>query len=573
MRRFIVLVFLFILARAAVADGAEETQPARLPAVVASPDGRVRVEVFLDDSHMNAAAPKYRISFGGRPVVMDSRLGADLADGSGLGDDSILEDLKRRTFQESYEQFPGKRSQVRNHGSEAVISFRERAAPGRRWELVVRAYDEGAALRYRFPAQKGWERLELAAERTEFRLPGDPNAFAMPLPSFTTPHEEHYRRRRVSQLPRGGLIGLPLLVELPDSGWAAILEAELTDYAGLYLNRGGAGGASLAARLSPRPEQPELAVRAELPCESPWRVIMVAERPERLIESDLVLNLNEPNAIGDASWIKPGKTTFPWWNDFYEEGLPFKMGLNTETAKYYIDFCGESGIPYHSLDGVNGVAWYGGPIVPYQGADITQGVEGLDFQEVIRYAKSKGVRLRLWMNWKAAERHMDRAFPLYKQWGIEGVMVDFLDRDDQPISHFIHRLLKTAADNRLTVTIHNTKETTGLERTYPNLLTTEGSAKPGIQQVCERSGGHLARRRPDRAVHAAIGRAARLSPRVAAGRGPRRVSTAHGRAAGDGHRLPHAGFLRCLPESSADGGRLSFGLSRPPGVAGARRHS
>ena len=94
---------------------------------------------------------------------------------------------------------------------------------------------------------------------------------------------------------------------------------------------------------------------------------------------------------------------------------------------------------------------------------------------MIRYATSKGVKLRLWMNWRAAEAHMDRAFPLYRVWGVEGVMIDFLDRDDQDIIQFVHRLLKTAAANRLTVTIHNTHEPTGLERTYPNLLTTRGS--------------------------------------------------------------------------------------------------
>ena len=100
---------------------------------------------------------------------------------------------------------------------------------------------------------------------------------------------------------------------------------------------------------------------------------MIADRVERLVESDLVLNLNAPCAIGDTSWIRPGKTTFPWWNGFYEEKVPFKMGLNTETAKYYIDFCAEAGIPYHSLDGLDNIAWYGGPIVPYEGAGITRG--------------------------------------------------------------------------------------------------------------------------------------------------------------------------------------------------------
>jgi alpha-glucosidase len=200
---------------------------------------------------------------------------------------------------------------------------------------------------------------------------------------------------------------------------------------------------------------------------------MIADKVERLVESDLVLNLNAPCAVGDTSWIHPGKTTFPWWNGFYETGVPFKMGLNTATAKYYIDFCAEAGIPYHSLDGLDNVAWYGGPIVPYEGADITRGIDGLDLREVLRYAASKGVKIRLWMHWKAAQTHMDRAFPLYRQWGVEGVMLDFMDRDDQEMVRFLRRALKAAADNRLTVTLHGVGEPTGLERTFPNLLTSE----------------------------------------------------------------------------------------------------
>jgi alpha-glucosidase len=200
---------------------------------------------------------------------------------------------------------------------------------------------------------------------------------------------------------------------------------------------------------------------------------MIADRVERLVESDLVLNLNAPCTFTDTSWIRPGKTTFPWWNGFYEPKVSFEVGLNTATAKYYVDFCSEAGIPYHSLDGKGNTAWYGGPIVPYKGADVTQGIDGLDLKEVLRYAASKGVRIRLWMNWQAAEAHMDRAFPLFREWGVEGVMLDFMDRDDQVMVNFLRRAIETAAKNRLTVTLHGVSAPTGLERTYPNLLTSE----------------------------------------------------------------------------------------------------
>ncbi len=438
-----------------------------------SPGGRIRAEVSLEESGEEGSIPHLSVSFRGRPIVLRSRLGIDLADGTRLGGGSTIEDVKTRDFNETFNQFPGKRSRVVDHGSEVVLKLREVAAPARRWEIVVRAYDDGAAFRYRFPAQEGWARLEISGERTGFQLPNDAVAFVLPLGSFTTSHEARYERKPVAQMPKERLAGLPLLVELPGTGWAAFAEANLTDFAGLYLAREGDRGTTLACRLSPLPKEPKVAVRALLPHESPWRVLMIADRVERLVESDLVLNLNAPCALADTSWIKPGKTTFPWWNGFFEKNMPFKMGLNTATAKYYIDFCAEAGIPYHSLDGLDNIAWYGGTIVPYEGAGITKGIDGLDLQDVIRHAKAKGVKLRLWMHWKAAETHMERVFPLYQQWGIEGVMLDFMDRDDQEMVRFLRRALKTAADNRLTVTLHGVGAPTGLERTYPNLLTSE----------------------------------------------------------------------------------------------------
>jgi alpha-glucosidase len=188
----------------------------------------------------------------------------------------------------------------------------------------------------------------------------------------------------------------------------------------------------------------------------------------------MILNLSDPCAIQDPSWIQTGKTTFPWWNGYFEKNVSFEPGLNTATVKHYIDFCAGSGIPYHSLDGLGNTAWYGGLIYPYEGADPTKAIEGLDLPEVLIYAKERNVRLRLWMNWKAAATFMGKAFPLYHDWGIEGVMLDFMDRDDQEMNRFVRRAVQLAAENHLTVTLHGCPKPTGLERTYPNLLTHEG---------------------------------------------------------------------------------------------------
>ncbi len=439
---------------------------------VQSRDGRIVAEIILGDDPAKPSIPVYRVTFRDRPVAVASRLGVNLADGSILGADSTIEDVTRRKIDEAFTQFPGKRSKVVHKAEEATISLREKAEPRRRWQVILRASDDGIAFRYVFPEQEGWHDVAIAGERTEFRFPSDAVARALPLKGFTSSHEARYETRKVADLPGDQVFGLPLLVEFPGMGWAAVAEANLTEYAGLYVARGEGGG--LIARLSPLPKEPKVAVRTKTPHHSPWRVLMIADKVERLVESDLILSLNAPSEIGDTSWIKPGKTTFPWWNGFYEEKVPFKMGLNTETAKYYIDFCAEAGIPYHSLDGLDNVAWYGGTIVPYEGAGITHGLPGLDLKEVLAYAKSKGVKIRLWMHWAAAEKHMEKAFPLYREWGVEGVMLDFMDRDDQEMNRFLRRAIKLCADNHLTITLHGVAAPTGLERTFPNLLTHEG---------------------------------------------------------------------------------------------------
>ena len=466
--RTLPILWLALLVSAATLADEPET-----PIAVASPDGRIRIEVAIEPEGDAPHSVRYRVFLGDQPVLLSSPMGMTLADGTPMGTDSVVEGVERRPIRESYEQVPGKRRKVVAEGSEAVISLRERGEAGKRWGLVVRAYNDGVAFRYRVPEQEGLDRLEVASERTGFVPPNSSRATALRLNSTTTSHEGRYQTLPVADMPHDWLLGLPLLVEIPGTGWAALLEADVEDYAGLYLVPEEVKGAGLSARLSPRPGQPNLAVRADLPHESPWRVAMIAEKVERLVESDLVLNLNPPSAIGDASWIHPGKTTFPWWNGFFEKDVPFKMGLNTETAKHYIDFCEKAGIPYHSLDGVDNIAWYGGKIVPYEGQGITEGIDGLDLQEVLRYAQSKNVKIRLWMHWEAARKHMETAFPLYKGWGVEGVMIDFLDRDDQEMIDFVERLLKLTAENHLTVTVHGTKEPTGRERTYPHLLTNE----------------------------------------------------------------------------------------------------
>src|SRR5262249_44820368 len=154
--------------------------------VVTSPDGRVKIELSVQKVGDTEAVPCYRVLFGDAEIISYSRLGVALGDGTNLGGPCVIGGSETRSHRDSYSQFPGKRREVTDHCKEAVVRLRETSAPGRRWEVVLRAYDDGAAFRYRFPAQDGWNKLVLGSEQTEFQLAGNPRAFALPLNSFTT---------------------------------------------------------------------------------------------------------------------------------------------------------------------------------------------------------------------------------------------------------------------------------------------------------------------------------------------------------------------------------------------------
>lgn len=451
--------------------GAADAGDSSEPVVLWSPDRSIRVAFELCERMRAPAVPCYDVSWRGMPLIRQARLGIELEDGERLGSDFTIVGVARHQADNIYSVYPGKSSSARDHYREVVIAM-EQAERRRRLDIVFRAYDDGVAFRYRFPEQPGLTTLAITEERSTFDFAGEPRAYTLPLGSFTTSYERRYAVSLLRDVPLDALFGLPLLLEYPDGIWVALTEANLTDYAGMYLTRVAGGPGALTSRLAPRPDAPRVKVKADVPHASPWRVLMIAEDPGRLIESNLILNLNEPTAIADTSWIRPGKTTFPWWNGYHVSDAGIRGGLNTQTIKHYIDFCAEHGIEYHTLDGFDR-AWYGGPIVPYQDADITTSVPEIDLPEVIDYARRKGVRLRLWLHWEAARAHMKTAFPVYERWGIEGVMLDFMDREDQEMVAFLHDAVQLAAEHRLTVTLHGAAKPTGLRRTYPNVLTTE----------------------------------------------------------------------------------------------------
>jgi alpha-glucosidase len=437
-----------------------------------SPDGQLRVTSQLDDK----GQATFVITRRDAPLIK-GRLGLAFAESGLLAENLKLNGTSRESRDQTYAIPVGKASSARDRHQELTVSLQERAKPYRKLDISLRVFDDGVAFRYQIPKQDSLARFVLTDEHSVLTFFGDPLARILPLNSYTTSYENYYATAAVSEIGSKSLIGLPILIEHPTeskSVWIALTEANLTDYSGMYVSAVDGAPGTFTAKLSPLPGRNDGAkVVGETPFASPWRVLMIADDPGRLIESNIVFHLNEPSRIEDTSWIRPGKTTFPWWNHYVLEGVDFQPGVNTATMKHYIDFCAEQGIPYHTLDGLD-IAWYGGPIDPQGPTDVTTATPSIDMPELLRYAHEKGVRLRLWLHWKALKPQLDQALATYERWGIEGVMIDFMDRDDQEMVRWYHEVAEKAARHRLTVTWHGAYKPTGMERTWPNVLSYEG---------------------------------------------------------------------------------------------------
>jgi alpha-glucosidase len=237
----------------------------------------------------------------------------------------------------------------------------------------------------------------------------------------------------------------------------------------MYLGKQSAKSNTLTTKLSPKLGGGNTKVDVSPGSTSPWRVIMLGEKPGDLIESQIIWNLNDTCEIEDPSWIKPGISAWDhWWSG--------EVKMDTKTIKEYIDLAAEMGSEYMLVDW----NWYGPPFGDLIGgpgnpdADITTVIDAVDMPGILKYANDKNVDILLWLLWEHVEEQMDEAFPLYEKWGVKGVKIDFMTRDDQWMVNWYHKVVKKAAEHHLTVDFHGAYKPTGWTRTYPNLLTREG---------------------------------------------------------------------------------------------------
>jgi alpha-glucosidase len=435
---------------------------------VTSPDGNI---VFTLQANNNI--PSYAVTYKKNSVIANATINLAIEGEGAMQNVVIKQATAVTTINENYTLTVGKASAVNNRCRQTIISLQDNGNTNYLLNIEVKVFNDGLAFRYLFPKQKNKTSFTLLDEKTQFKFTTDPLVKALPLPNFTTSHEGFYITTPLSKIQEDTLLDVPALFQLPNKIFLAITEAALLDYAGMYLvKRDGI----VTSQLSPLPGDGDIKVKATLPHKSPWRVFLISDRIGALIESNIITSLNEPSKIKDVSWLKPGTATFPWWNGTIIADS-IKGGNNFETNKYYINFCAANNIKYHTVVEYGGHEWYsndGDGYQPGKKFDITKPVDGLDMKQICDYAQQKNVGIRIWTHWKALYPKLDEAFALFEKWGIKGMMVDFMDRDDQEMVNIQTEILQKAAAHHLHIQFHGAYKPTGLHRTYPNEFTREG---------------------------------------------------------------------------------------------------
>ncbi|MBN2578957.1 MAG: glycoside hydrolase family 97 protein [Pirellulales bacterium] len=440
---------------------------------VHSPDGKNTLTVECPPA-ADARPVTFRVTRSGQTILDPSPIKITLAGRGQLAAGARLLDFEARGIDETFRLPWGKCREVRN--SFCQVRLRFQSPGGVRWDLELRAYDDGIAFRYVLPEQESLREFVLESEATEYRFADDPTLLLMTVPNFAV-SENIYRRTPLAEVPVKTLISPPLLAVWPGGGSAAVLEGRLRDFARMDLQRDSdAKPPVLRCRLSPLHGRKDACVTGRTPRASPWRTVLLADRAGTLLESNLLLCLNDPPQ-GDYSWAKPGKTTWHWWNGGGGKGLPFTYGMNYETHKHYIDFCARHGIAYHAVVGIDR-PWYvqSRPgLLPGPDTDILKPVPELELPKLLDYAKQRGVGIRLWVHWQPLDKRLEEAFAQYEAWGIKGLMVDFLDRSDQEMVEFCDRVLESAARHKLHIQFHGVYPPSGQQRTFPNLFNHEAA--------------------------------------------------------------------------------------------------
>lgn len=506
-------VFLWLL-MAGLVMRAQQANPLR-EVSVASPDGDVRL-VFKVDSQ---GVPTYSLSYKQKPVIKTSRLGLELKGAPGLMDGFSLAAADTSTFDETWTPVWGEESKIRNHYNELLVTL-DQEAQKRQLKIRFRVFDDGMGLRYEFPLSRNLNYFVIKEEHTQFAMTGNHTAFW--IPGDYDNQEYDYTESRLSEI-RGLMqkaltynssqtpysetgVQTALQMKTDDGLYINLHEAALKDYSCMHLNLDDKNFV-FESWLTPDAQGNKGYMQA--PCVSPWRTVIVSDDAREILASRMTLNLNEPCAYDDVSWIKPVKYVGVWWEMItgksswaYTSSLPsVKLGetdysqtkpngyhaANTEHVKRYIDFAAANGFDQVLVEGWNEgwEDWFGRSkdyvfdfLTPYPDFDL----KGLN-----EYAHAKGVRLMMHHETSSSvrnyERHMDDAYRLMKKYGYNAVKSGYVGNiiprgeyhyGQWMVDHYLYAV-KKAARYKIMVNAHEAVRPTGLCRTYPNLIGNESA--------------------------------------------------------------------------------------------------
>ena len=425
-----------------------------------SPDARIEVAIRAGDRL------SYDVAVGGHVLLQDSTLSMRI-DATTLGLAPRVRAATPRSHDGTVEPpVRQKAATLRDRYNELRLEMEGGYA------IVFRAYDEGVA--YRFETSLPPPEVKVLGEEVSFNFTGNFTVYYPEEESFFSHNERHFLPRALGDLAPKNIASLPAVVDA-NGVKIAVAESDVEDYPGLWLR--GTSGNGLAALFPPCPLEEKLEGDRDLRVTRtadyiavtkgtrtyPWRLFGIAARDGDLIGNPLVYLLARPSQVADTSWIRPGKVAWDWWNANNVYGVDFKSGVNTETYKYFIDFAAKQGIEYVILD----EGWY-------KLGDVLQVVPDIDMAALSAYARERNVGLILWVVWKTLDAQLEPALDQFERWGIKGIKVDFMQRDDQPVVAFYHRVSRAAARRRMLVDFHGAIRPALMTRTWPNLVTTEG---------------------------------------------------------------------------------------------------
>ena len=430
-----------------------------------SPDGRTEVTVSVGQNI------NWQVTRDGVRVILPSEMSVILDDGTVLGAAPRVTSAKTTSVDKSFPTPVYHKSSIRDRYNLLTLKM------SGNYSVEYRAYDSGVA--YRFVTSRKGD-MKVKDEKVSFRFDKDYDTFIPYVNDnrggerYCYSFESYYTEVPMSKMVDDSLSIVPYIVALDGGKKVAVMEAGAEDYPGMFLKINTSDRHSLVSEFAPYPLEYGVRGRYTVPVKRadyiaatagtrtfPWRVLAITDRDADFLENDLAQCLAPECRIEDVSWIKPGKTSWEWWSGKHITGVDFRVGTNTETYKYFVDFSADNGLEYVLID----AGWSAGSLMQLR--------DGFDLREIVDYADSKGVGIVLWCHASSAEKEAAEAFPYYAKFGVKGFKVDFFDADDQRMNGVMYRLAALAAENHLILDLHGMKAF-GIQRPYPNVLNFEG---------------------------------------------------------------------------------------------------